>query len=320
MAEHHRVMRHDEPSRRARRGLIGKNMAQTPLCGATLCAQRTYANYRRCVDGCVDAHYGHALLTSTAAVGNLCDMTTATVSSRALLHDLTRRPLTAPQLFARYEPQGDETCFYCGGQCDQTHAAKDVVKSSFTGLDTVTLSSWVCVGCVDAMQEGIDLQLIDGTRKSNQKTRGYSWIITATDRKACTKAHRVELLDACINPPSTPFVVCISDSGQKHLLYRSVVNASREMVTVTLELEQISYRPSDLAERIKLTKQVCAATGKPAMQETMSPQTLMRIVDYYESEEILEAWLGCYQESLTRLAIWLTPAKSECEIEYPKVT
>lgn len=310
-------MRHDEPSRRARRGLIGKNMAQTPLCGATLCAQRTYANYRRCVDGCVDAHYGHALLTSTAAVGNLCDMTTATVSSRALLHDLTRRPLTAPQLFARYEPQGDETCFYCGGQCDQTHAAKDVVKSSFTGLDTVTLSSWVCVGCVDAMQEGIDLQLIDGTRKSNQKTRGYSWIITATDRKACTKAHRVELLDACINPPSTPFVVCISDSGQKHLLYRAVVNHCRETITVTVEGEAITYQPQELIERLELCKQIAAATGKPAMKELMSTQTQMRIIEHYESDHVLAAWLDCFLEPLTRLAVWLCPAKEECLNEYP---
>lgn len=229
------------------------------------------------------------------------------------------RPLTAPQLFARYEPQGGETCFYCGGQCDQTHAAKDVVKSSFTGLDTVTLSNWVCVGCVDAMQEGIDLQLIDGTRKTNQKTRGYSWIITGTDRKACTKAHRVELLDACINPPSTPFVVCISDSGQKHLLYRAVVNHSRDTITVTLEGEAITYQPRELIQRLELCKQIAAATGKPAMKEPMSTQTQMRIIEHYESDHVLAAWQALHNESLTKLAVWLCPAKDECLIDYPSV-
>jgi CRISPR type IV-associated protein Csf1 len=228
------------------------------------------------------------------------------------------RPLTAPQLFARYQPQGDETCFYCGGQCDQTHAAKDVVKSSFTGLDTVTLSNWVCVCCVDAMQEGIDLTLIDGHQKSNQKIRGYSWIITSKTRQACTKAHRVDLLDVCIDPPATPFVICISDSGQKHLLYRAVVNHSRELITVTLEGESITYQPSQLIERLQLCKQIAAATGKPAMKETMSTQTQMRIIEHYESEHVLAAWNKVRSEPLTRLAVWLCPAKEECLVDYPK--
>lgn len=228
--------------------------------------------------------------------------------------------ITAPQLFARYTPSGDETCFYCGGCCDQTHAAKSVVKSSFTGLDTVTLSDWVCAGCVAAMQEGIELTLIDGTQKTNQKIRGYSWIITADSLSACTKAHREELLAACLNPPAAPFVICISDSGQKHLLYRSVVNHNRDLVTVTLEGEAITYRPTDLADRLELCKQACAATGKPALKGDMSVQTQMRIIEHFESEEVLAAWLDCYPEPFTRLAVWLCPAKEICLSEYPAVT
>lgn len=231
-----------------------------------------------------------------------------------------KKPITAPQLFAGRQEFGPAICFYCCGACQETNPADKIVKSSFTGLDSVTLSPWVCDGCIAAMQEKADILLLGGEIRSGQKIRGYSWIITEQSRLAATKAHKAELLELCLNPPEPPFVICLTESGQKHLLYRAVVNAARDVVTVGLELEQITYRPSDLAERIELTKRVCAATGKPAMQDTMSPQTLMRIVDYYESEEILEAWLGCYKESLTRLAIWLTPAKSECEIEYPKVT
>lgn len=225
---------------------------------------------------------------------------------------------TATQLFAKYSPMGNETCFYCGGGCDKTHAAKDVVKSSFTGLDTVTLSKWVCVGCVDAMQEKINITQIDGDSRDGQKVRGYSWIITAIDRKACTKSHRVQLLDACINPPATPFVVCISDSGQKHLLYRAVVNHSRETITVTLEGEAITYQPQELIDRLELCKQIAAATGKPAMKEPMSTQTQMRIIEHYKSESVLSSWINCHFEPLTRLATWLCPAKSECSIEFPE--
>lgn len=247
-------------------------------------------------------------------------MTIGNAKAVAPLQHIVYRPLTAPQLFARYEPQGSETCFYCGGCCDQTHSAKDVVKSSFTGLDTVTLSQWVCVGCVDAMQEKINITQIDGDSRDGQKVRGYSWIITETERHACTKRHRVELLNACINPPKPPFVVCISDSGQKHLLYRSVVNHSRNQITVTLEGESITYQPKELIERLELCKQIAAATGKPAMKETMSTQTQMRIIEHYESYDVLAAWLDCFSKPLTRLAVWLCPAKEECVSEFPAVT
>jgi hypothetical protein len=224
-----------------------------------------------------------------------------------------KKPITAPQLFAGQQEYGPAICFYCCGNCEEKNPAKDIVKSSFTGLDTVTLSPWVCDGCIAAMQEKTEIELIDGEVRSGQKIRGYSWVIREGRKLAATKAHKSQLLSICLDFPEPPFVICLADSGQKHLLYRSVVNADRSVVTVQLELEQISYRPSDLADRVRLTKQICAVTGKPAMQETMSPQTLMRIAEH--SEEILEAWLGCCNESLTRLAIWLTPSKAECESE-----
>lgn len=235
--------------------------------------------------------------------------------SRSALH----RCLTAPQLFARYSPKGSETCFYCGGRCDQKHAARDVVKSSFTGLDTVTMSKWVCVGCLAAMDEKTTITQIDGESRANQKVRGYSWIITAKKRSACTKSHRVQLLEKCIQPPPTPFVICISDSGQKHLLYRAVVNYSNEILTVTLEGEPITYRPQDLITRLELCKQIAAVTGKPAMKEPMSAQTQMRIIEHYDSHQVLAAWLDCCSEPLTRLAVWLCAAKEECLNEYPAV-
>jgi CRISPR type IV-associated protein Csf1 len=224
---------------------------------------------------------------------------------------------TATQLFARYRPSGDETCFYCGGPCDRSHAASDVVKSSFTGLDTVTLSEWVCTGCVEAMQEKINITQIDGDSRDGQKVRGYSWIITETERKACTKSHRAQLLDACVSPPPVPFAICISDSGQKHLLYRSVVNHNRDLVTVTLEGEPVTYRPSELLERIELCKRVCAATGKPAMKDAMSVQTQMRIVEHFDSDDVLAAWQDCFSQPLTRLAVWLCPPKEMCLNDYP---
>lgn len=228
---------------------------------------------------------------------------------------------TAPQLFGGEHPFGGERCYYCGGRCGREHAAKDIVKDSFTARDGVTLSDWVCGGCVVAMAEGIDITLIDGTVKSNQKTRGYSWIVTAADRKACTKAHRVEILDACLSPPDPPFVICISDSGQRHLLYKCLVNHRIDSMTVSLEGEPITYHPTRLAARLELCKRIAAATGKPALKEPMSVQTQMRICEYYDDDgSTVAAWLRVANDPLSRLAAWLCPPKEECANEYPGLT
>lgn len=229
-------------------------------------------------------------------------------------------PTTATQMFAAEQQSGDSTCFYCGGKCDRSHSSRKFVKPSFTALDSVSLSDWVCRGCVVAMGEKATITLADGEIREGQKVRGYSWIITGSRRTACTKRHRQAISDSCTEPPPAPFVICISDSGQKHLLYRAIVNHIRDVVTVTLEGEAITYRPDELTARIELCKQVAAATGKPALKSEMSPQSLMRLVEYHDSDNVLAAWRDCFLEPLTRLAAWLCPPKAECEIEYPAIT
>jgi CRISPR type IV-associated protein Csf1 len=228
--------------------------------------------------------------------------------------------LTAPLLFAGLAAEGSHHCFFCGGTCGEDVAAKDFVKSSFTGLDTVTLSPWVCRGCVASQGENDQVILPDGEIREGQKIRGYSWVITAAARTACTKAHRDWIMQQCLIPPDAPFVICLTDSGQKHLLYRAVVCYSRDMITVTLEGERIDYTPDALIERLALCKQIAAATGKPALKEALTPQSQMRIVEYHCDDRPLAAWLEVQTEPLSRLAAWLCPAKEECLNEYPDRT
>lgn len=225
--------------------------------------------------------------------------------------------VTAPLLFARVNAAGSQRCFFCAGLCDETIAAADFVKSSFTGLDTVTLSRFVCAGCVASQDEDATIVLPDGETRTGQKTRGYSWVFDHHKRTACTKAHREWIMQQCLNPPETPYVICLTDSGQKHLLYRAVVCCSRDRITATLEGERIDYSPAELTGRMRICRMIAAATGKPALKETLSPQSQMRIVEHHESEEPLAAWLAVQNEPLSRLAAWLCPAKEECLNEFP---
>jgi len=228
--------------------------------------------------------------------------------------------ITATQFFARYSPPADATerCYYCCGRCEREFKAADYVKSSFTSRDTVALSEWVCPGCVKSLDEKATIRLLCGEVREGQMTRGYSWVATVTEVCAGTKAHRKQIASLCLFPPQPPFMICISDSGQKHLLYRSVVSHSQEVVTLTLEGERIRYRPVELAERFTLLRQVCAATGKPALLNTITPQTGMRVIDYFGDDLVFSEWQRTQNESLTRLAAWICPPKEECQNEYPE--
>jgi CRISPR type IV-associated protein Csf1 len=138
---------------------------------------------------------------------------------------------------------------------------------------------------------------------------------------AATKAHKDWLLSVCQNPPEPPFVVCLSDSGQKHLLYRSKVCFSQDVVTVTLESEPITFQPEALAERLRLAMQVAAAVGKPALVEPLSLNQQMGVLNYHglSVESVLTEWNAVQSQPLSRLASWFCPAQKECRNDYPKV-
>lgn len=219
--------------------------------------------------------------------------------------------MSPTQLFAGVEPHGDAVCFYCFGKCPERHLASKIVKKSFTGLDSVSLSKWVCEGCIAAMGEYSDIEMADGEKRVGQKIRCYSWVVDLGGHTAYSKTHRAQLRSVCVNPPSPPFVICISDSGQKHLLYRSKVCWSREQVVVTLEGDVIDYTPEALADRIALCVRVCSVVGRPAMAAGLNAMQCMSVCETF-GESVLSEWLAVCGQSLTRLAVWLCPSKEEC--------
>jgi len=229
--------------------------------------------------------------------------------------------MTAPQLFAVCSGLsvrlGNHRCYYCGGACDGANLAAAHVKDSFTSRDTICGGAHVCDGCLAAMDETADITLADGQQRAAQRVRCYSWIIGAQRAIAATKSHREQLLAACLAPPAGEYVICLSDSGQKHLLYRAVVGRSRERVTVTLEGEPVHFAPRELADRLTLVKRIVAAAGKPALAEPLSYGAGMRIIDHTGDETLPTQWQAVRDEPLSRLAAWLAPAKEECANEYP---
>ena len=231
---------------------------------------------------------------------------------------------TASQLFAKargIDPGiGEHRCFYCLAPCNDKHKSSDYVKRSFTGRDTVGGGDYVCAGCVEATNEKADIELIDGEKRTGQKIRSYSWVITEDKAIAATKSHRSEILSVLLDPPKPPYSIVISDSGQKHLIYRGKVCHSQSVITATLEGEPITFRPKVLSANLKLCKQVASAIGKPALSEEPTISQLVKITDHHQDETLAYIWPLIRTQRITRLSIWLTPSKKECELEFPAKT
>jgi CRISPR type IV-associated protein Csf1 len=224
------------------------------------------------------------------------------------------------QLFAvarRYDyASGAQRCFFCGTSCDERFPSAKAVKTSFTSRDTVCGGDFVCGGCIAAIDEQATIELPDGSVRTGQKTRCYSWVTNGAGAVAATKAHRQWLLQQCLSPPNPPFIICLSDSGQKHLLYRSAVCFSQQVVTVTLEAQRISFHVDDLAERYGLVTAMAAAVGKPPLSEPLSFRQQMTAIQFHETDAYLSRWLQVANAPLSQLALWFCPGKKECGIEY----
>jgi len=227
---------------------------------------------------------------------------------------------TVPQLYIKSKIKnitGSNNCFYCGAVCSDDFSIKEFVKKTFTGHNTVKRpnSQYICQGCVYCFNEKSEITLISGEKRENQKPRSYSWLITEKATIAVTKAHLKEIRKFCLNPPGGLYAIVLSESGQKQLLYRGIVNSDKSQVILTLEEDIIKFIPSKLNDRIELCKKLIACTGKPALLQDMNFNFCNKVLEHFE-ENLLMEWERVSQEPLSKLAIWLSPNKEMCQNEY----
>lgn len=240
--------------------------------------------------------------------------------------------MTAPVLFAQargepYQP-GGERCFFCGASCGQEYLASQFVADSFTERNAVACpaSQYVCGGCVACLRSDLDsVPLIDGTtqrpkegKRPTLQVRWFSWVITEKQAQAATAAHRDLLLGVCLSPPAPPYAICIAD-GNRHQLYRTPVNLSRERIALNCEGTRVDYHPDELRDRLHLTMRLVAVCGKggDSLTRLRDPLQDMGVVlqlarTYQDAADLYEQWRLVRSQPLTDLALWLTPGKDDC--------
>lgn len=232
---------------------------------------------------------------------------------------------TVPELLAEAHGiacEGPHPCFFCGAPCDGSNPVGEHVKDSFTGRSGVVApgSPGICNGCVLSLRDSATIDLLDGTRRHCPRIamRGWSWLITRVSAEAGNKSHMTALRRAALEPPEPPWALVLSDSGQKHLIYRGAINHGGESCTITLETERIGCTARSLRDRLALTSRLVAATGKPALAAPITVNFAVAVVGRYrDGETLLETWGRVRDEPLSRLAAWLSPAKEDAQIEWP---
>jgi CRISPR type IV-associated protein Csf1 len=200
--------------------------------------------------------------------------------------------------------QGPEACFYCGNPAE----VQLVLSGAFNERYAVAYrdSGMICQGC----QISLDEKATISGRDKPQKTRNWSWLITATVAEPITEPSR--LREVCLAPPDPPWALTVAVSGQKHLIWRAPANVDNAMCVVQMEMQRVVYRPQHLRERLNLAMRIAAASGKPCLTEDVDVGLTMRLMDAGLTEEEISDWFDRAAEPINQLAAFICPPKDEC--------
>lgn len=212
-------------------------------------------------------------------------------------------------------PTGNENCYYCGNQCEskKENSAKLCVKDAFTNRDIVQFphSQYVCDGCVAVMNENAEIELVTG-EKIVSRNRIYSWVITKEKNIAYSKSHIQLLREKILNPPEPPFVIVIATSGQKQLLFRSVVANENDNFPLMFEDSHFVVNIEELKKAIDVATNVCASLGKISLKGECDYSMGIRYFESYGNLDLFRYWFDNNTNEMFQLASYLCEPKEFC--------
>ena len=209
----------------------------------------------------------------------------------------------------------DSFCYFCGQETDRADLVEDSLAAGFNATRIVAApdSDYICASCKWFLQEKATINLANQEVREAQKVRSYSWVVTDRSRVAYTKAHLRELQAICLEPPEAPFQILLSDTGKKHLFFRSGKNLSRAVITVQLEEAAITYQPTSLRAVLELCRSIERVAGKTALTKEPGLFLAAKLLDAPDGENLFEAWRALYPQPVAKLAAWLTYSDKESE-------
>ena len=124
-------------------------------------------------------------------------------------------------------PDAPGRCWLCGGPAFDPTPRSEWVRDTFMDHDRVAApeSDVICAACVWATSDhNVELQQLTGKDKP-QRMRNYSHVVADGRWIPLTKGQKREMAELLLSPHGLPELAVISESGQKHLIFKARVNA-----------------------------------------------------------------------------------------------
>lgn len=227
--------------------------------------------------------------------------------------------ISGSNLFVKnLNPIGDQNCHFCGTKCKakEENNINVYIKDIFSGRDIVYYpsSQYVCDGCVTVCQNKMEFTTCIG-EIVNTMPRMFSWVITKDSNVAYSKAHIQKLRAVVLNPPEPPFSIVIAVSGQKQLLFRSIVSEQKDNFPILFE-DTVVYIELDMFNyALDLATNVSASIGKMALRDEPSYASGIRYFESYNNMNKYLEWFENYQRPLFQVAAFFCEPKELCLIK-----
>jgi len=212
-------------------------------------------------------------------------------------------------------------CFYCGERCDDKYSIKEYVKKTFTNYDIIKSpsSKYICKECVWAFGSKSKIKMIDGENREGSP-RNYCWYITKNKKIAYTKSHMEYLRKLLIDEKlETPFKIIISDSGQKHLIFRSNWNYQNNNFEIQFEEESIIIKKEELYKTLQLANKLSAVFGKMNLLKCDDVSYSISYFKYYNNLDDYYRWLKIKDKKISKLAAWLSKNQKEAQDKFKSI-
>ena len=206
----------------------------------------------------------------------------------------------------------------CGGPAFKPTPKKNVIKETFTDHDKIAdpKSGVVCAACAwCAAEANPDIKRLsakaDGGEETTQKARSYSWFVHEERAVYLTKSMKTRMAEM-LTLGEFPQLAVVSDSGQKHLIFRARVNPPGQRAGwVQFEEQTVWVDAEELARCLGVSRALIEMGFSKTEVETGNyGATNLRLAKnqaaFFDQEKTARKMR---QSRVWALAVWLTPAK-----------
>lgn len=132
-------------------------------------------------------------------------------------------------------------CWLCGCQTDRGHPKNKIILPTFTdgNLAKSPWSDLVCEHCTHIL--------------SYRELRNYSIF---ADSNGLKHPSRIQIRDILLNPPEPPFLLCVAESGQRHLTFKAIVNYSKDRFIARMDNFNVIVEPGKFKWLLELTEEL----------------------------------------------------------------